>query len=166
MLKRGCLLLCLAAVAGAPAAEQTDACAGLEDSALAQCRSTQQTLRQQEQLEQQLQQQQQRQIELDKEQREEQQQLEVLREENEGLRRQLERQPANPPARAAATAGLTAADFKAWRAANPWYGTDYAKTQVASRYMKQLQQQRPELPGRDLLDAVSAKVNETFPATR
>jgi hypothetical protein len=32
------------------------------------------------------------------------------------------------------------------------------------RYTKQLQQERPDLTGRALLDAVSAKVNETFDA--
>jgi hypothetical protein len=32
------------------------------------------------------------------------------------------------------------------------------------RYTKQLQRERPDLSGRDLLDALSAKVNETFGA--
>jgi hypothetical protein len=30
------------------------------------------------------------------------------------------------------------------------------------RYIKELQQERPELAGRELLDAVSAKTNEAF----
>jgi hypothetical protein len=34
------------------------------------------------------------------------------------------------------------------------------------RYTKQLQKQRPDLAGREFLDAVSMKVNETFGATR
>ena len=32
------------------------------------------------------------------------------------------------------------------------------------RYMKQLQKERPDLAGRELLDAVSTKVDETFGA--
>jgi len=47
---------------------------------------------------------------------------------------------------------------------NPWFGADYARTQFATRYIKQLEQERPDLAGRALLDAVSTKVNETFGA--
>jgi hypothetical protein len=55
-------------------------------------------------------------------------------------------------------------DLKSWKADNPWFGSDYARTQFAMRYIKQLQQERPDLAGRELLDAVSTKVNETFGA--
>jgi hypothetical protein len=55
-------------------------------------------------------------------------------------------------------------EVKSWKADNPWFGSDYAKTQFATRYIKQLQKERPDLAGRELLDAVSTKVNETFVA--
>jgi TolA-binding protein len=171
MMKPGCLLLGLAVFSGAICAEQTDSCAGLEGSGLAQCRSTQQTLQQQERLEQQLRQQQERQNQLDQQQREVQQQLESMRLQNESLRKQLERDTANQAARPVATASTASTastrsaksqDVKNWKADNPWFGSDYAKTQFATRYTKQLEQERPDLAGRELLDAVSTKVNETF----
>jgi TolA-binding protein len=167
MIKSVCLLLCLAVFTGAICAEQTDACAGLADAALAQCRSNQQTLLLQQRLEQQLQQQQERQNQLDRQQREVQQQLESMRLQNESLRKQLERDAAN---RSARTVGADSTDaernqeIKSWKADNPWFGSDYARTQFAMRYTKQLQRERPDLSGRDLLDALSAKVNETFGA--
>jgi TolA-binding protein len=167
MMKKGCLLLGLSAFSGAICADEIDACAGLDGAALTQCQTNQQTLRQEERLEQQLQQQQERQNQLDKQQREVQQQLESLRLQNESLRQQLEREAANQPARPAATNSTNAAknqEVKSWKADNPWFGTDYAKTQFATRYIKQLQQERPELAGRELLDALSVKVNETFGA--
>jgi TolA-binding protein len=172
MTKTSSLLLCLSAFSGAICAEQTDPCAGLSGSALTQCRSNQQTLRQQLELERQLQQQEERQNQLDKQQREVQQQLESMRLQNESLRKQLERESASQAARPVATdypknaevknPEVKNAEIKSWREANPWYGTDYARTQFATRYIKQLQQERPDLTGRDLLDALSAKVNETF----
>jgi hypothetical protein len=174
MMKPGCLLFSLSVFSGAICAEQIDSCAGLEGINLTQCRSNQQTLRQEERLEQQLQQQQERQNQLDKQQREVQQQLESLRLQNESLRKQLERETANQPARAVATNATNAAkatdasksqDVKSWKADNPWFGSDYAKTQFATRYITQLQQERPDLAGRELLDALSAKVNEKFGAT-
>jgi chromosome segregation ATPase len=144
----------------------------LEGAGLAQCRSNQQTLLQQQRLEQQLQQQQERQIQLDKQQREVQQQLESMRlqnesmrVQNENLRQQLEREIANPPARAAAANPndpSKSQDVTNWKADNPWFGSDYARTQFAMRYVKQLQKERPDLTGRPLLDALSSKVNETF----
>ena len=164
MMKSGCLLLFASVFSGAICAEQTDSCAGLEGSALAQCRNNQQTLRLQQQLEQQLQQQQQRQDELDKQQREVQQQLESMRLQNESLRKQLEREIANQPARPGATDSPKSQFLKSWRADNPWFGSDYARTQFAMRYVKQLQKDRPDLSGRPLLDALSTKVNETFGA--
>jgi TolA-binding protein len=170
MMKASCLLLGLAVSSGAVCAEQTDACAGLDGPVLEQCRGNQQIIRLQQQLEQQIQQQQQRQDQLDRQQREVQQQLESMRLQNESLRKQLEREAANQPSRTAATYtsrdtdSSKGADIKSWRADNPWFGTDYAKTQFAMRYIKQLQQERPDLGGRELLDALSSKVNDTFVA--
>jgi hypothetical protein len=43
---------------------------------------------------------------------------------------------------------------------------DYAKTEFAMRYAKQLQRERPDLVGRPLLDAVSKKVKDTFGASK
>ncbi len=157
------LLLCLAIFSGAIGAEQTDPCNGLAGTDLTQCRSNQQTLRQQQRLERLLQEQQERQNQLDKQQREVQQQLESLRLQNEGLRQQLERDAANQAARPGAAASKNP-DLKSWRADNPWFGSDYEKTQFAMRYINKLQQERPDLSGRQLLDALSAKVNETFGA--
>jgi Skp family chaperone for outer membrane proteins len=159
-MKPGYLLLSLSVFSGAICAEQTDTCAGLDGAGLTQCR--------QDRLEQQLQQQQERQNQLDKQQREVQQQLDSMRLENESLRKQLEREAANRPARLAATNSKDDAaksqDLKSWKADNPWFGSDYAKTQFATRYIKQLEHERPDLVGRELLDAVSTKVNETFGA--
>ncbi len=164
-MKSACLVLCLAVFSGGIRAEQTDACAGLEGAGLTQCRSNQQTLLLQERLEQQLQQQQERQNQLDKQQREVQQQLESMRLQNESLRKQLEREMANPPARPGAKDSKDSSknpELKNWKADNPWFGSDFPRTQFAMRYIKQLQQDRPDLGGRELLDALSTKVNETF----
>ena len=164
-MKTGCLLLCLFACSGAIFAEQTDTCAGLEGTGLTQCRSNQDTLRQQERLEQRLQQQQERQIQLDQQQREVQQQLESMRLQNESLRKQLEREIANQPAHPVAsnsTDPSRSQDINSWKTDNSWFGSDYARTQFAMRYAKQLQQEKPDLTGRPFLDALSTKVNEIF----
>lgn len=176
MIKPSCLLVSLAVFSGANCAEQVDSCAGLEGTNLTQCRSNQQTLRQEERLEQQLQQQQERQNQLDRQQREVQQQLESLRQQNESLRQQLERETANQAARTVATNSTDATksqtdakksqELKSWKADNPWFGSDYGRTQFATRYIRKLQQERPDLSGRELLDALSAKVDETFPAKK
>lgn len=166
-MKRGYLLICLSVFSSAICAEQTDTCSGLEGSGLTACRSNQQTQRQQQLLERELQQQQERQNQLDKQQREVQLQLDSMRLQNESLRKQLERQAANQPARLEATGSADAAktqELKSWRADNPWYGSDYPRTQFATRYITQLHKERPDLAGRELLDAVSTKVNETFAA--
>ena len=158
-------MLCLSVSSATICAEQTDPCAGLEGAGLTQCHSNQQTLRQQERLEQQLQQQEERQNQLDKQQREVQQQLESMRLQNESLRRQLERETANQSARPGATDlnySSKSQDLNSWKANNPWFGSDYVRTQFAMRYTRQLQQQHPDLAGRELLEAVSTKVNETF----
>jgi hypothetical protein len=168
MTKASWLLVLVAALPGGICVAQSDACAGMEGSAMSQCRS-EQTLRLQRQLEQQLQEQQERQNQLDRQQREVQRQLEGLRLQNESLRQQLERETVAPAAKPVATDSArvpSSADVRSWHADNPWFGSDYAKTQFAMRYITQLQQQRPDLAGRDLLDALTAKVNETFAVGR
>ena len=88
-----------------------------------------------------------------------------MRLQNESLRRQLARETMNQPARPVTTvapAASTSQDLKNWKADNSWFGSDYARTQFAMRYMRQLQHERPDLGGRELLDALSTKVNDTF----
>ena len=155
-------------------AQQTDPCAGLAGAALGQCQGNQQKLLRQQldQQQQQIQTQQERQNQLDQQQRQIQQQLESMRLQNESLRKQLDLdKSANQTAQPAATgysktAEINPSELKSWKSDNPWYGTDYAKTQFAMRYTKQLEQERPDLVGRPLLDAISAKVRDTFPAAR
>ena len=102
-------------------------------------------------------------------QRQIQRQLENMRLQNETLRNQLDHEKsANQSAQPAATDSsktteLKALELRSWRSDNPWYGTDYARTQVAMRYARQLQQERPDLVGRPFLDAISKKVRDTFP---
>ncbi len=177
MMREGRLWLCLSAATGLFAmtgtvrGDELQPCGGLDGALLAQCQINQETQRQQQRLEQLLKQQQERQAELDKQQREVQaqqrevqQQLEGMRLQNEGLRKQLEHELANQPARPGTTDPVRNEDLKNWKADNPWFGSDYPRTQFAMRYAKQLQQERPDLAGRPLLDALSTKVNETFGA--
>lgn len=173
LLKQMLVFLCLVIAGGAAYAQETDTCAALDGAASTRCRNEQQTMRMQQRLEQQLQQQQDRQSQLDKQQREVQQQLEDLRLQNESLRKRLEREEAAQAARPVAANSADSSklqdvsknlDVKNWRADNPWFGSDYPRTQFAMHYIKQLQQERPDLNGRDLLDALSTKVNETFGA--
>jgi TolA-binding protein len=153
-------------------AQQADPCAGLAGAALGQCQGNQQKLLRQQldQQQQQIQTQQERQNQLDQQQRQIQTQLENMRLQNEILRNQLDQEKsANQSAQPSATdnaksAALKTLEVSSWKSDNPWYGTDYAKTQFAMRYAKQLQQERPELVGRPFLDAISAKVRDTFPA--
>jgi TolA-binding protein len=152
-------------------AQPADPCAGLAGVALSQCQGNQQKLlRQQLDLQQQqIQTQQERQNQLDQQQRQIQQQLENMRLQNEILRKQMDHeksanQSAQPPAPDySKTSELKTLELKSWKSDNPWYGTDYAKTQSAMRYAKQLQQERPDLVGRPFLDAISAKVRDAFP---
>jgi TolA-binding protein len=154
-------------------AQPADPCAGLAGAALGQCQGNQQKLLRQQldQQQQQIQTQQERQNQLDQQQRQIQQQLESMRLQNEILRNQLDHEkPANQSAQPPATdysktPELKAAELKTWKSDNPWYGSDYAKTQFAMRYAKQLEKERPDLIGRLFLDAISAKVRDTFPAT-
>jgi TolA-binding protein len=149
--------------------QQADPCAGLVGYALGQCRGDQQKLQHQqlEQQQEQLQQQQERQNQLAEQQRQMQQQLENMRLQNELLLKQLERdKSANQPVQASAVDYSKTPEIKGWKSDNPWFGTDYAKTQFAMRYAKQLQQERPDLVGRPFLDAVSEKVRDTFGASK
>jgi TolA-binding protein len=157
----------LAAIPAIAYAQQTDPCAGLAGAGLGQCRGDQQKLQQQqlEQQQQQIQQQQERQNQLAEQQRQMQQQLESMRLQNELLQKQLEHQrSANQPVRPAATDYSNTQETKSWKSDNPWFGTDYAKTEFAMRYAKQLQREQPDLVGRPFLDALSARVTDTFGA--
>jgi small-conductance mechanosensitive channel len=153
-------------------AQQADPCAGLAGAALVQCQGNQQKLLRQQldQQQQLIQTQQERQNQLDQQQRQIQQQLENMRLQNDVLRNQLDHEKsanesAQPPGTDySKTPELKAAELKSWKSNNPWYGSDYAKTQFAMRYAQQLQQERPDLVGRPFLDAISAKVRATFPA--
>jgi len=188
MNKQVFLALYLSVFSGTICAQQADPCGGLAGFALGQCQANQRQLQQQQlqqqqlqqqqlqqqqleqqqkQLQQQLQQQQERQKQLDEQQRQIQDQLENLRLQNEILRKQLEHEKsANQPALPPATDYSKSTDLKSWKSDNPWYGSDYAKTEFAMRYAKQLRQERPVLIGRAFYDAVSAKVNETFGAKK
>jgi len=161
------LAVCLAAFPVAIFAQQADPCAGLAGSALGQCRGDQQKLQQQqlEQQQRQLQEQQDRQNQLAEQQRQMQLQLEKMREQNELLQKQLENDKSMiQTVRASATDYSKTPEVKNWKSENPWYGTDYAKTDFAMRYAKRLQRERPDLVGRPFLDALSARVSDTFGA--
>jgi TolA-binding protein len=161
------LAFSLAAFPAAIVAEQTDPCTGMAGVALAQCRGDQQKLQQQQlaQQQEQLRLQQERQNQLAEQQRQMQQQLENMRLQNELLQKQLEHdKSAIQTVQASMTDYSKAPDVKSWKSDNPWFGTDYAKTQFAMRYAKQLQQERPDLVGRPFLDALSEKVRDTFGA--
>jgi septal ring factor EnvC (AmiA/AmiB activator) len=163
------LAFSLAAFPATIFAQQTDPCAGLAGVALAQCRGDQQKLQQQQldQQQEQLRLQQQRQNQLAEQQRQLQQQLEDMRLQNELLQKQLEHdKSAIQAVQASATDYSKTPEVKSWKSDNPWFGMDYAKTQFAMRYAKQLQRERPDLVGRPFLDAVSEKVSETFGAIK
>jgi hypothetical protein len=165
------LALFLAACPVAIFAQQADPCPGLAGSALSQCQGDQRKLQQQQleqqqvQLQQQLQLQQERQNELAEQQRQMQQQLENMRLQNELLQKQLEHEKsANLPLQRSVTDYSKTPEVKSWRSENPWFGTDYAKTEFATRYAKQLEREQPDLVGRPFLDAVSEKVTDTLGA--
>src|SRR5271168_3427517 len=126
------LALSLAAVPATIFAQQADPCAGLVGSTLGQCRGDQQKLQQQqlEQQQKQLQQQQERQNQLAEQQRQMQLQMENMRLQNELLQKQLEHDKSvNQPVRALATDYSKTPELKTWKSDNPWFGTDYAKTE-------------------------------------
>jgi hypothetical protein len=170
IMKSYLVALSLAAFPATIFAQQADPCAGLVGSALGQCRGDQQKLQQQhleqqlEQQQRQLQQQQQQQSQLAEQQRQMQQQLENMRLQNELLQKQVQQDKlSSQPVRASAT---NYSEVKNWKSENPWYGRDYVKTSFAMRYAKQLQREQPDLVGRPFLDAVSAKVSDTFGASK
>jgi septal ring factor EnvC (AmiA/AmiB activator) len=177
------LAFCLAAFCATIGAQQPDPCTGLQGVAFAQCQGNQQKLQQQQleqqqqqleqqqqklqQQQQQLQQEQERQNQLNEQQREFQQQLENMQRQNELLRKQLEQgKSATQPAQAPAMNQSKPAELKSWKADNRWFGSDYTRTQFAVHYAKQLQQEQPDLVGRPFLDAISAKVRDTFGASK
>ncbi len=169
MIKQALLTILLIACSAAIAAQSPDSCVGLTGDLLGQCRAKQQQLQQQqlEGLQRQIQEQQERQRQLDDQQRQIRDQLESMRLQNESLRQQIEREKStNPPALPPPTDYSKTAEAKSWRSDNPWYGSNYAKTEFAIRYAKQLEHDRPDLVGRPFLDAISAKVNETFGASK
>jgi len=86
---------------------------------------------------------------------------------NELLRRELVRRTA-ANASASSTAELQALpEFAPWHAENRWFGADRARTEYALLYARDLKQEQPELSGRPLLNALSARVREVFaPAKR
>ncbi len=173
MIKQAFLALLLSVIAGMVCAEQTDRCGEMTGFALSECRGNQQKLQeqqleqQQRELQKQLQGQQERQKQLDEQQRQIQDQLDNMRIQNEILRKQLEHEKsANQDAQRPATDYSKNPEIKSWKSDNPWFGSDYAKTEFAMRYAKQLSQERPDLSGRAYLDAISTKVNETFGAKK
>jgi TolA-binding protein len=168
-MKSYALVFALAAFPAIICAQQADPCAGLAGNALSQCRGDQQKLQQQQlaQQREQLQQQQERQNQLAEQQRQMQQQLENMRLQNELLLKQLERdKSANQPVEASSADFSKTSEIKSWKSDNLWFGRDYAKTEYAMRYAKQLQRERPDLVGRPFLDALSEKVRDTFGASK
>src|ERR1700685_1476279 len=131
------LAFCLAAFPATLCAQKADPCAGLVGLALAQCQGDQQKLQQQllEQQQAQLRQQQERQNQLAEQQRQMQQQLENMRLQNELLQKQLEHDKA--AVQAVQVVQASAKDYSktpeviSWKSENPWYGTDYVKTDFA-----------------------------------
>jgi len=93
-----------------------------------------------------------------------QEQIENQRLQNEILRRKLEQEKSASQSsqQAPQVNNFTPPEFQNWQSANPWFGRDHAKTEFAKLYAKQLRQERPDLIGRPFLDAVTAKVVETF----
>jgi TolA-binding protein len=173
MIKQSFLALSLSVFSSTICAQPADPCGGLAGLALTQCRGNQQKVQEQQleqaqqQLQQQLQQQQERQKQLNEQQRQIQDQIENMQAQNEILRKQLEREKsANRAAQRPGTDYSKTPEIKSWRSDNPWYGSDYAKTEFATRYAKQLSQEQPDLSGRAFLDAISTKVNETFGAKK
>jgi TolA-binding protein len=162
---------CLAVFSGRICAQQADPCSGLAGAALNRCEIDQQKL-QQQQLTQQQQQLTQLQQQLAQQQRQLAQQQEQLQRQQDQLAQQQvqiarqQAQPATRPATPAATEQSRRAELRSWKAGNRWYGSDYARTQFAMRYARQLQQERPDLVGRPFLDAISARVRDTFGADK
>lgn len=171
--------LLLAVSCGTISAQQPDPCAGLSGPALDQCHADPQKLQrqqlaqqqqqlsqQQQQLAEQLQQLTQQQQQLAQQQQQLMQQQEQLaRQQQEFGQQQKQQQQQAAVARTAeppASADAKRQELESWKAENPWYGSDYARTQLAMRYARELQREQPGLTGRPFLDALSAKVRDTF----
>jgi TolA-binding protein len=176
--------LCLAVWSAGIHGQEADPCAGLAGAALGQCLADQQKLQrqqltqqqqqlaqQQQQLTQQLQQLTQQQQQLAQQQQRLMQQQEQLARQQQEFGQQQKQQQQQQQQTAAAvarvaeprvSADVKRKDLESWKAENPWYGSDYARTQLAMRYAKQLQHEQPDLTGRPFLDALSAKVKDTF----
>jgi septal ring factor EnvC (AmiA/AmiB activator) len=92
-------------------------------------------------------------------------QIENQKLQNELLRRKLEGDQGSGAAsetRSSTSDVTRSVSFDSWHADNSWFERDRARTEFAVLYAKELRQQRPDLSGRAFLDAVSAKVKETF----
>jgi exonuclease VII large subunit len=165
--------LCLAAFSATIRAQEADPCTGLVGVALGQCQDTQQKL-QRQQLAQQQQQLAQQQQQLAQQQQQLAQQQQLLAQQQEQLKRQQEqlgqqhqqmtKQQEHPRQQEVLNKQVEREELKSWKADNPWFGSDYAKTQFATRYARQLEEEQPDLVGRPLLDAISAKVRDKFGA--
>ena len=132
--------------------EEPSACAGVYGDAHAICLNEQQKLQQQRKA-------QDAQVAL---QREEQ---ENTRLRSEVLRHELAQQqaPAVPTSGSSSQLDfMSVPGFRSWQTDNAWFGSDRARTEFALLYEKQLRQERPDVTGRPLLDAVSARVREVF----
>ncbi|HEX4153926.1 MAG TPA: hypothetical protein VHY75_17095 [Steroidobacteraceae bacterium] len=180
---------CLAVFSATIGAQEADPCAGLVGAALGQCQGDQQKLQrqqlaqqqqqlaqQQQQLTQQQQQLAQQQQQLMRQQQQLQQQLDAQNQLNqqqpqnqqqlEGMQRKIEILSKQLEHEKSANQPVQRLELKSWKADNPWFGSDYSRTQFAMRYAKQLQQERPDLAGRPFLDAISAKVTDKFGASK
>ena len=133
--------------------EDTGGCGGLFGAAQGACMAQQQLMQQQQIRQQQLLQQ---------------QKIENQRLQNESLKRSLERDQSTPQyATQESQGGSTLQpEFRDWQAANPWFGSDRAKTEFAMFYAKQLRQERPDLVGRPFFDKVTTKIQEVFGPSR
>jgi septal ring factor EnvC (AmiA/AmiB activator) len=95
------------------------------------------------------------------------QQQEQLKRQQEQLaqqHQQMTKQQEHPRQQEVLNKQVEREELKSWKADNPWFGSDYAKTQFATRYARQLEKEQPDLVGRPLLDAISAKVRDKFGA--
>ncbi len=158
--------------AGGYVIENQGACGGLWGFAKGQCIARQQRLEQQQQVLQQQQEIRDQQHEQSQERIQQQiqeQQLENEKLKNEILRQQLMTQGPSATQRVPTPDQPLASNsvvFQRWLADNPWFESDRPKRELALLYAKQLRQERPDLTGREFLDAVSAKVKQVFAGAR
>ena len=111
-------------------------------------------------------------IQQDDKAREQQGSLQRAQEENQRLRNELlRRELAQTPSPSAASPTSTAdvasiPGFASWHAENRWFGADRARTEFALLYAKDLHLEQPDLAGRPLLNALSARVKEIFASSK